>query len=173
MLADDESDLVYHIVCSRNRADGAPTAGLKPFECWWFTSDEKKPRSEQLPARYRKVYECSNAFSRDAQDHAARIEAQAWPLKRGDGAADLPDGVNDIDLIFRIADWLAIQYQKKTPLVLRTTHVLALLMGLMYIIYTNAATQRIFIIAFVALFALTAAIHAFGKRKSWHRRYLD
>ncbi len=27
ILADDESDLVYHIVCSRNRPDGAPAAG--------------------------------------------------------------------------------------------------------------------------------------------------
>lgn len=173
MLADDESDLVYHIVCSRNRADGEPNSPLNPFDCWWFTSNEQVPRSEQLPARYRKVFECSNAFSSNAQKYAQQIAAEAWTLKRGDRAKNLPDGVNDIDLVFRIADWLAIRYQKKTLLVLRATHVLALLMGLMYIVYTNAAPQQIFILAFVALFALTAAIHAYGKRQSWHRRYLD
>ena len=43
-LTDDESDLVYHIVCSRNRPDGAPADGLVPLETCWFTTDEQHPR---------------------------------------------------------------------------------------------------------------------------------
>src|SRR5690606_24549300 len=34
MLVDDESDLVYHIVCSRLRAEGAPPPDLQPLD-WW------------------------------------------------------------------------------------------------------------------------------------------
>ena len=34
-LTDDESDLVYHIVCSRDRPDGAPADGLQPLEAFW------------------------------------------------------------------------------------------------------------------------------------------
>ena len=30
-LTDDESDLVYHVVCSRDRPDGEPAAGLEPL----------------------------------------------------------------------------------------------------------------------------------------------
>lgn len=173
MLADDESDLVYHIVVSRNRADGKPRGVLKPLECWWFTSDQRANKSETLPARYRTVLECSNSFSRDAQDHAQKIKGGAVTLHAGDGARDLPSSIRKIDRTFRIADWLATHYQKKTLLVLGSTHVLALLLGIMYIIYTNVLSESAFIIAFVVLFALTTAIHSYGQRMEWQRRSLD
>ena len=48
-LTDDESDLVYHIVCSRNRPDGAPAEGLVPLEASWFTTDEQHPRVREMP----------------------------------------------------------------------------------------------------------------------------
>ena len=39
-LADDESDLVYHVVCSRARPGGSPAPGLQPLECAWYTRDD-------------------------------------------------------------------------------------------------------------------------------------
>ena len=41
-----------------------------------------------------------------------------------------------------------------------------------HIIYTNAMPQQVFIVAFVALFALTAVMHAWGKRQSWQLQTL-
>ena len=43
MLVDDESDLVYHIVCSRDRPGGEPQPGLlSRWTTWWFTKDEAR-----------------------------------------------------------------------------------------------------------------------------------
>lgn len=170
MLADDESDLVYHIVVSRNRADGQPRGVLVPLECWWFTSNPRTPRSVSLPARYRIVFECGNEFSRDARIHAQQISTGAMTLNAGDGADDLLHRVRNIDRTFGVADWLATRYQKKSLLVLGATHVLALLM---YIIYTNVFSESAFIIAFVLLFALITATHSWGRRMEWRRRSLD
>ena len=91
-----------------------------------------------LPVRYRKVFEFLNEFSEDAQDHAQQIREGTHSLNAGDGAGELPGSIRKIDRFFRIADWLAANYQKKSLLVLGTTHVLALLMGIMYI--NNAST---------------------------------
>ncbi len=70
-LTEDESDLVYHIVCSRDRPDGEPAPGFKPFETSWFTTDEANPRTAEISARHRKVFEYTNEFSREAQNNAA------------------------------------------------------------------------------------------------------
>ncbi|MEM1081503.1 MAG: hypothetical protein AAGH65_07960, partial [Pseudomonadota bacterium] len=65
MLIDDESDLVYHVVCSRDRPNGEPAEGLNPLECWWFSKDAEQPRSKTLPDQHRAIFSRSNEFSRD------------------------------------------------------------------------------------------------------------
>ncbi len=35
LLADNENDLAYHIVCSRDRPDGQPREGLQPLQTAW------------------------------------------------------------------------------------------------------------------------------------------
>jgi hypothetical protein len=87
--------------------------------------------------------------------------------------ATLPPGLRDIDHVFRAADWLAIHFQRRTHFALQATHFLALLMGLMYIAYSDMLPIRVFLYAFLGFFMLAAAIHMFGNRHSWHRKYLD
>lgn len=43
-FAEDESDLVYHIACSRLKS-GSPREGLKPGQAAWMTRDEIRPRT--------------------------------------------------------------------------------------------------------------------------------
>ena len=171
--ADDESDLVYHIVCSRNRDDGQPADPLQAGDCWWFSLDEAEPRSKNLPESHRRVFRHTSEFSRDATLFAKEIQEQSWPLLDKKLLADLPSGLRDIDHVFRAADWLAIHYQKLTLRALRVTHVLALLMGLTYIGYSDVLPLRIFLYAFLGFFILGAVLHEFGKRRAWHRKYLD
>jgi hypothetical protein len=173
VLADDESDLVYHIVCSRDRPDGEPEDGLARLSCLWFTTDDESPRTEEMPRRHRKVLELTSEFSQDANAHEAKIATEAWPLFDDDSAGTLPAGARDIDHVFRTADWLAIYFQKRFLWVLRSTHLLALLMGLMYIAYSDLLPLRVFILAFIVFFVLAAAVHKLGGRLSWHRKYLD
>ena len=173
ILADDESDLVYHIVCSRDQPDGEPATGLELLSCSWFTTDENEPRTAQLPLRHRRVFAHTNEFSRDAQEHGERIQNEAWTLIEEDAKRFLPAGVRDIDHVFRVADWLAIHFQKRKMFVLRAAHVIALLMGLMYIAYSDLFPQRIFIIAFITFFLIAVLINRYAEKGAWHRKYLD
>lgn len=173
IIADDESDLVYHIVCSRDRAVGAPAEPLVPGDYWWFSLDEHEPRSKELPASHIRVFKYTSEFSKDALEHEEEIRHDSWPLLEAKDHAVLPGGLRDIDHIFRAADWLAIHFQKRTLLVLQLTHVFALAMGLMYIAYSDMVPLRWFLYAFLFFFLGATVVHMVGGRFHWHRKYLD
>jgi hypothetical protein len=173
IIADDESDLVYHIVCSRDGEEGQPADGMEPGDYWWFSLDEDEPRSKTLPESHRRVFLFTSEFSGDAIRNADGIRDGSWPLLTKDDHAVLPPGLRDIDHLFRAADWLAMHYQKKTHMTLQATHLLALLMGLMYIAYSDMLPLRGFLYGFLGFFVLATAVHVVGKRRSWHRKYLD
>ncbi len=173
LLADDESDLVYHIVCSRNRDGGEPMEGLIAGDSCWFSLDENEPRSRHLPESHRRVFRYTSEFSRDALKHAKEIREEAWSLLDGADPAVLPPGVRDIDHVFRAADWLAIFFQKRMMFALRATHVLALFMGLMYIAYSDFFPAQIFLHAFLGFFLFAWLMHFTADKLAWHRKYLD
>lgn len=173
MLVDDESDLVYHIVCSRNREHGEPAEGHRPLEVCWYTKDKDKPRSQELPRQHRTIFNHSAEFSADAIRFAEEIKANQYSLLDEKDLGLLPDGIENINRIFCIADWLAIHYQKLVLFSLRATHFFAFLMGLMFILYSDLKSYQAFMIAFLFFFAVAAAVQYLAKRGSWHRRYLD
>ncbi|MGI9236313.1 MAG: hypothetical protein ACR2QZ_02905 [Woeseiaceae bacterium] len=173
MLVDDESDLVYHIVCSRNRSDGDPLEGLQPLDWCWFTKDRKHPRSQELPKQHKLIFAHSAEFSRDAKRYAEAIQAEKYPLYTNAQSAELPSGVDAINRLYCISDWLAISYQKKVLRTLRTTHVLAFLMGLMFILYTDVEGWQYYMVAFLLFFVASAAVQYWAERQGWHRKYLD
>ncbi|MGB5165459.1 MAG: hypothetical protein WBN61_09400 [Woeseiaceae bacterium] len=173
MLVDDESDLVYHIVCSRDRPAGEPAAGLKPLDAFWFTKDRQNPRSQEMPRQHQRIFERSGEFSRDAIEHAEKIAAEKYPLYSDADSERLPPGVSRINRLFCISDWLAIHYQKKVLLTLRVTHLLAFLMGLMFILYTDVGTWPYFMVAFLLFFIVSAGAQQVAGLRGWHRKYLD
>ncbi len=173
MLVDDESDLVYHIVCSRDREHGEPAPGLTPLDAFWFTKDQHEPRSRELPKQHKLIFARSDEFSRDAAGHAKKISDESYPLYQAEQRDQLPPGVDSINHLFCIADWLAIHYQKKVLLTLRTTHVLAFLMGLMFILYNDVGRFTHFMTLFLLFFGLSAGIQKIAARQGWHRKYLD
>lgn len=173
MLIDDESDLIYHIVCSREGPDGAPAAEFEPMECWWFTNDRHEPRSRTLPSQHELIFARSGEFSQDSARFEERIFPASYPLLDEEQAKRLPRGVRTINHAFCISDWLAIHYQQLTLRVLRTTHVLAFLMGFMFILFSDLRTQEVYMIAFLVFFAIAAVAQTYAKRQGWHRKYLD
>ncbi len=172
-LTDDESDLVYHIVCSRDRPDGAPTPGLMPLSASWYTTDEAAPRVDSMPNRHRQVFARANEFSQSAQAHAAEIDRERYPLLDERQAASMPPGLQDINQVFCAADWLAIHYQKRVLFTLRATHVCAVLTGLAYLSYTDLQSTRALILAILGFMATAAVASYRANRGSWHRKYLD
>jgi hypothetical protein len=173
MLVDDESDLVYHIVCSRRRPNGAPHRDLEPVDWWWFTKDRNNPRSKQLPEQHRLIFKRSSEFVRDTLRFAESIEREKYSLLDKEAQMYLPAGLENIDRLFCIADWLAIHFQKRTLTGFRVTHVLAFLMGLMFLLYSEVSTVQYFLLAFLLFFLFAAAVQYVATREGWHRKYLD
>jgi len=172
-LTEDESDLVYHIVCSRDRPQGEPAPGLKPLDTFWFTTDEANPRSAEIPARHRKVFEYTNEFSREAQDNAAQIDKERYSLLDEAQAATLPAGLWDINQAFCAADWLAIHYQKKVVRTVKAGHVAAWLTGVGYLSYTDLVSTTYMLAVIVLLMVFAVVNNALAVRGSWQRKYLD
>ncbi len=173
MLIDDESDLVYHVVCSRDRPDGEPLAGLEPGDWWWFTKDPEAPRSKSLPESHDRVLHRANEFSQDAQRFEAQIRDGASSLKSEAVAGLDIEGLDRLDDTFRCADYLAIHYQRKSLQTLRVTHLLAFTMGALFILYSDLATAQPFLYLFLACFAAAAALQGLAVRRGWFRKYLD
>ena len=173
VLADDESDLVYHIVCSRDRPDGAPTPGLAPLTVSWYTSDDRQPRVVEMPARHRRVFDRTNEFSRDVRLHAESIASGKYPLLTPEQAATMPPGLQDIDQLFCAADWLAIHLQKRVQRTLLATHICVFLTGFAYLSYTDFRSDRTFIFLVLAAMVLGTSINYLARRGSWERKYLD
>lgn len=173
MLVDDESDLVYHIVCSRNRPDGAPHPDFRPLQCFWFTKDRHNPRSADIPRQHQIIFERGSEFSRHAMEFSEQIGRESWSLLDDESKRLLPRGIQDINRLFRVADWLAIHFQKKTLRVLQITHLLAFMMGLMFILWSDYETWPFYMFAFLLFFLAAAAVQYFSRRGAWHRKYLD
>jgi hypothetical protein len=173
VLTDDESDLVYHIVCSRDRADGAPAPGLTPLEAFWYTTDEAAPRVAAMPSRHRQVFDRAAEFSRDVDAHQATIRAAQYPLLTEPQAVALPHGLQHINDVYCSADGMASHYQKRMQSVLRATHVCALFTGLVYISYSDFSGDRRLLLLLLTLMLLALGVTVLAARRAWHRKYLD
>ena len=172
LLADDESDLVYHIVVSRDQPDGGAAASFQALQASWFTTDETNPRPEVLPLRYQLIFSRTSDFNADAARHAAAIdrERRDLPPTPPDRDAGALAAVNEL---FVTADWLAGHFQHQFHAMLRRTHTIAVSMGLAYIAYSDVRDDPIFIAVFLALFCAGLLLVAIATRRAWHRKYLD
>lgn len=173
MLVDDESDLVYHIVCSRADQGHQPHPEHEPLSAFWYTKDEQNPQSERLPGQHEMIFQRYSEFSEDARVHRDEIKSANNSLLPAEQHHELPAGIEDIDALYRAADWLAIFYQKRTLRTLTITHVMAFLMGFMFILYSDFESYRSLLIAFLCFFGVAALVQIVSKRGAWHRKYLD
>jgi hypothetical protein len=96
MLVDDESDLVFHIVCSRDQIDFEPHPDYQPLDWCWYTKDEQTPRSRKMPAQHELIFQRSADFSADAAKIAARIETKKSSLLDFSTNVQLPNGIHTI-----------------------------------------------------------------------------
>jgi len=173
LLAENENDLVFHVVCSRDRPDGQPEAGLTPGEGAWFCSRNDRRREPQLPEDYSILLDRLQRFLRDWQDKQERIERNSSGLLQDAPGLSLPSGAALTDRLFRAADGLAIHYQRRVHSSLRAIHVLAGLMGVVFLLYTETDGPNVLVLMFLALFFTGVVVHLIGERREWHRKYLD
>jgi hypothetical protein len=173
LLADNENDLVHHIVCSRERHGGAPADGLSALEASWFSSRKDRERTKDIPQAYRLQLDRLQRFARDWKDKKARLQPRSISLLKKSKGLEPPPGAKKTDEFFQAADSLAIHYQQRVNSSLRAMHILAILMGLVFLVYTEFDGPGYMVLTFLGLFFAGVAVHIIGSSREWHRKYLD
>jgi hypothetical protein len=169
VLGADSERLVYHIVCSRDQADGAPAAPLQPLQTWWRTGSRALPGDALMPDEFRAAFQRAAEFNMDWAKYSARIAAHPGVTPDRQEAA----GHSAIEAIYQAADWLAMHFQRRVLLAMRSLYTLAALMGIAFTVYDNLPAQDNMLYVFLLLFALGGFVVALANRRDWHRKYLD
>ncbi|MEM7079490.1 MAG: hypothetical protein AAF513_12765 [Pseudomonadota bacterium] len=167
-ITDDESDLVYHIVCGR-QSSGAPASPLRAGSAYWFTRDDQQPRTSELPIRYHQVFTRLDRFNQDIQKPP--IEA-AYRLEPQQHQPD-PHPCEPIQTIYGISDALAGMYQNRVMRALQTTLGAAVLAGLFFILYADFEDQGSMIWGYLLFVGLALGSYLWAQRQEWQRCYLD
>jgi len=173
LLAENENDLVCHIVCPRDRPGGEPAAGREALQVSWFSSRNDGRRSSSMPDAYRTLLGSLQQFVRDWREHEEVLKGFSSPLIENPPDLDVPGAARLADRLFQAADSLAIYYQKRVNLSLKATYGLAVVMGLVFLIYSETDGDRWLVLAFLVLFFSGVVLHLIGERRDWHRKYLD
>jgi hypothetical protein len=173
LLADNENDLVYHVVCARDRPGGAPAAGLQALEAAWFSSRRDGARSQDLPADYGVLLERLQQFACDSHEQKDAAVLLGEDLLADAPPLQWPSGARLANRLFQAADGLAIHYQRRMHKGLRALYLLAATMGLVFLVFTEFDTPGYTVLLFLALFFAGVGLHLLGDRQEWHRKYLD
>jgi hypothetical protein len=173
LLANNENDLVFHVACSRRQQHGEPREGLNPLDVSWITSLHGREESMYMPQEYRLMLDRLQEFDEDEEKYLEDIESDGYSLLNDLPPLDLPDGVEQANRHYRSADWLAMHFQKRVNMSLRSTYFLAALMGLAFLLYSEYTNLTWMVMLFLALFFTGVAFHFIGERRQWHRKYLD
>jgi hypothetical protein len=170
LLADDESDLVYHLKCSRRLASTAATSDV---QAQWLTLAGSQPVGSGVPEHYCHVFGQMQMLNHDMARHARAIAEYVSPLFDDSIPSALPPITSGVERLFHAADWLAIHFQHRVRSSLLATHAIAALMGLAFILFSDVSAQPVFVAAFLALFLIGFALTLFGRQRQWQRKYLD
>jgi hypothetical protein len=168
-LTDDESDLVYHIHCSRR---SSPEESVDRVSAGWFTADADNPRTPGIPDRYELIFNRTNEFNTDIDNW----KKHGRPFT--DSIGEPPDtGSQGAAAIvadhFRVADTLANHFQHQVSRSVGLIYVLAVLTGLAFLVYSELDGFDSMIFAFLALLATGILVPGFASKRQWHRKYLE
>ena len=166
-FSEDESDLAFHIVCSR-RESGPPADGLRPGQGYWLTRDDVAPHSVDMPERYRAVFVRQALLNQDLAGLSRRGVELTSSLPRVSALAD-----TDIGGLFAAADGLALHFQRRALRAVRSLYVLVALVGLSFIVYADFPGNDSAIWLYLGLLALGMTLFLVERRGAWYRRYLD
>ncbi len=172
ILAEDDTDLVYHIVCSRQRENGTPAEGLTPGSTRMLITDPDRCQVETLPARYQQMigrlgeYNC-DGLSQDPLSLANPDFLPGWSASFKPGT-----GLDNIARHFFTSDGMASIYQRRYLTALKLLALLGLAMTSAFIAYADL-DQPLMIYGFLLGFGAGLGLAWLAGRNQWHRKYLD
>ena len=168
-LTDDESDLVYHISCSRRFAHDA---AVPPLQHRWYTTAPDTPASTDMPERYINVFRRGDEYNGDIRrlldnsDASESAEIEAPDIPRRAAAERIRSALD-------VADSLANHFQKRVSTTLVGLYSFAIFAGLAFILYSELSGFDLLIYAFLAFLLLNIVLATVAKKRGWHRKYLD
>ncbi|MDA3915268.1 hypothetical protein [Oleiagrimonas sp.] len=172
----DES-LVCHIACSRRLEDGtseAPLPPLQPLQARWLSPSDNRPLETGLKDGFVRIFQRMVQFNNDARDYGHEI-AQHAPHESGTNPENREHAL--LAELFNTSDWLAIHFQKRVQVGMRSIHILAALMGIAFVGYSDLPGDMIdqtpMLYLFIALFAAGVVLDRIARRREWHRKYID
>ena len=168
LLAEDDSDLVFHLACPRAR-DPVP----QTLTSRWLLRSGERPGTEPMPPGYQRLFRQLQEFNLDAARHAGAIARSGGSLLGSAEAAALPASARAIDHLFVHADWLAVHYRQRVRSSQWFLHLLAVVTGLVFLVYSEFERSSGHLAALLGLFAIGWAVARVADRRAWHRRYLD
>ena len=173
LLADNENDLAYHIVCSRDRPGGRPRQGLEPLQTAWVSAHFGRAAGDNMPLEYEIMLHRLQDFGQDKERYGTKIEKEGSDFLSDAKEFEIPTGIGAISKQYQAADWLAIHFQKRVSRGLIATHSLAVLMGLAFILYSEFDGLEILVWVFLLAFLTGFVLFKIGEQRQWHRKYLD
>lgn len=172
MIAEDDTDLVYHIVCARDCADGAPAQGLTPGSARWLVADPERKEVADIPASMVLMIERAGTLNDDIAKRAAHIRPSAATLPGWDDSLQAHEDVAKTAAFFAASDFLANRFRLRHRATLRTLYLFAVLMGASFIAYADLDSGPM-IFVFQLLFFAGFALFRWASYQQWHRRFLD
>jgi hypothetical protein len=173
LLADNENDLAYHLACSRSGPDGQPRDGLEPMDTAWITAHFGLESGSRIPVDYEIMLNRLEEYGRDKNKYLDGIQREGADLLEQAPDLELPVGTRNIAEQYKVADWLAIHFQKRISLGLITMHCLAVLVGLVFILYSEFDGLGFLVYVFLFVFFAGLVLHRIGEYRQWHRKHLD
>jgi hypothetical protein len=152
---------------------GQPRAGLEPFQITWVTAHYGLEAGDQMPLEYQVMLHRLQDFDRDADKYQSAIEKEGADLLESAPDLELPVGTRMIADQHRVADWLAIHFQKRISGGLIAIHSLAVIIGLIFIVYSEFDGLDFLVNLFLLAFVVGFLLFKIGERRQWHRKHLD
>ena len=173
LLAENENDLAYHILCSRRQNSAAAEIEVKAQAPRWVTAHFEPAQGDRMPAAYRWMLHRLVQYGQDKDRFSEAITSQSHSLLADLDKLTVPPGIREVDRGFGAADWLAIHYRKRVSFGLLATHMMAVLMGLSFIVYSEFEGLDWLVLVFLGLFFSGVGLYLWSERRQWHRKYLD
>jgi hypothetical protein len=168
-FTDDESDLVYHIPCSR-RSVNPKLLEEHVGRGTWLTRDSIQPRTTKIPERYLSVFRRLVEFNRDARELSSDSYGDLVP---SDHLEQADPGIQRIAKLHVQADLLARHFQTRMMMSLNIGFSLILLAGLSFIVYADLISDARMIYIYLVLVSVIFAVFAWERSSGWKRKYLD